>query len=104
MTEREELLAALEEAFLDLLSPLRMMQGFREDRFSQVLELMADFTVAFADDKTVPKRIGSVFVAACPALTACAEAYPRDEKKRIQSARDVLSEAIVRAIEDDTRG
>jgi len=85
------------EAFLDFDETTRSNEGFNEEKFKKVCNLLLDLKPQFQRNKSVPVDVANVFVDLYSAVESSAHRHNEEMKQKILYAADELA-AIARDV------
>ena len=81
-----------------LLLPLRAVDGFSEDAFLELSEVLQTYAELWSTSEFVPKREMSVLVDLYPAIAACSHLYQGEEAAAVMQAADTIADLIRRCV------
>lgn len=86
------------EAVNGFLIPLRLGDGYNEDKFQHMCRSIRSFHRIYANADMLPKVSVSIFVDLSPSIEGCISLYKGDEQQKILDAAvtvvDVISEGL----------
>jgi hypothetical protein len=86
--------AELQRAAREFLVPLRLREGYSEDKFLLLCNALRNVAAAWRNSDAIPKSIAIELVDLSPALEACSYLYRDEERKQIVKASDTVADLV----------
>ncbi|MEZ4864109.1 MAG: hypothetical protein R3C14_22535 [Caldilineaceae bacterium] len=84
----------LEIASEQFLVPLRMMDGFAQEKFDYLCQALRSCIVAWNNDDSIPKLAANILVDLYPATISSSYLYPEEVGAEIREHAEVLADLV----------
>jgi hypothetical protein len=90
--------ARLEEATVDFLVALRSKDGFQQDLYNRLVDVLRECVPVWQDADSIPRSVVSLLVEIVPSAQASADLYPEPVRQRILDASFELYDLIMEGV------